>query len=311
MGYKLNVRGASDWVNLLKDLYVEVDNTNWSSGTLSGFLDEVQTALDGKKSRNVVKTLLNMTASAYDVILVDTTSTVDITLPLTASQGDEVYITDVTANASNQNITVVRNGHKINGLDENLILDVDFSSVKLIYDAPSNGWHIDAGGSYFGADNSDINDPFITLNADFTTGTPTENGGMIIKRGDSDDVLIRWNETIDKWELTNDGTTFETILTSGNVGAVDHGDLSGLANDDHTQYMHVSTDRTVTATHTFNPDSVGAPFEVGTNANKQLVEGLNAEYVNGILVSTMWNDDPTSTTAGDVWFQDSTFDPNQ
>ena len=62
MGYKLNVRGSSSWQNVLKDLYVEVNNTNWTSTTLSGFLTEVQDALDGKKSRNVVKTLFNYTA---------------------------------------------------------------------------------------------------------------------------------------------------------------------------------------------------------------------------------------------------------
>ena len=156
MGYKLNIRGAGSWENLLQDLYVEIDNTNWSSTTLAGFLTEVQTALDGKKSRNVVKTVLDMTASAFDVILVDSTSVVTVTLPLSASQGDEIYISDVSANASNQNITVDRNGHNINGAAENLILDIDFSSVKLIYDVPSNGWHIDAGGSYFGSDNKNV-----------------------------------------------------------------------------------------------------------------------------------------------------------
>lgn len=304
MGYKLNVRGASDWENLLKDLYVEIDNTNWTSDNLSGFLDEVSTALDGKKSRNVVKTLLDMTAAAYDVILVDTTSAVTVTLPLSASQGDEIYITDVTSNANVQNITVARNGHLINGLAEDLIMDVSFSSVKLIYDVPTNGWHIDAGGSYFGADNSDVNDAFITLNADFVAGTPTEDGGIIVKRGDESSVVLRWNETTDKWQITEDGTTFEDILTTGNIGTISHDELTGLGDDDHTQYMHNTIDRTVSATHTFNPDTVGAPFVIGANADKQLVDGLNAQYANGILVSSITSGTPTEQTAGDIWVEE-------
>lgn len=303
MGYKLNVRGASDWVNILKDLYIEIDNTNWSSTNLSNFLDEVKTALNGKKSRNVVKTFLDYTASAYDVILVDTSSTVTITLPASATQGDEIYIVDTSGNSSNQNITVDRNGHNINGLSEDLILDVDLSSAKIIYDNVTNGWHIDAGGSYFGGDSGNVTTPFMTLNSDFTAGTPTENGGIILKRGNENDVIIRYNEGSNQWELTNDGVTFNKILTAGDIGSVDHGVLSGLSDDDHTQYVHNTIDRTISATHTFNPDTVGAPFTIGPNANKQLVSGLNANYVNGILVSSQ-QPAPTETTAGDIWFQE-------
>lgn len=303
MGYKLNIRGASSWENILKDLYIEVDNTNWTSTSLSGFLDEVQTALDGKKSRNVVKTFTNYAASAFDVVLVDTTSAVTVTLPASATQGDEIYITDTSGNAASQIITVARNGHNINGLTDNLEIDVDLASVKLIYDNVANGWHVDAGGSYFGSDISDINNPFITLNADFTAGTPTANGGIIMSRGDSDDTVIRWNETSDQWELTNDGTNYYQILTTDDISSIDHGALSGLGDDDHTQYVHTTIDRTITATHTFSPSAAGPPFALGANADGQLVEGLNAEYANGILISSLTSS-PTSTSSGDIWFEE-------
>jgi hypothetical protein len=302
MGYKLNVRGASDWVNLLKDLYVEIDNTNWDATSLSGFLDEVQTALDGKKSRNVVKTLLDKTAEAFDVILVDTTAAVTVTLPAAPVQGDEVYVTDVTGNADVSNITIARNGSNINGLAEDMIIDIQLGSVKLIFDNATNGWHIDAGGSFFGNDISQVNDPFLTLNADFTAGTPTENGGIIVSRGDSADVVVRWNESTDVWELTTDGSTYDTILTASSL-VVAHSALTGLSDDDHSQYMHNTIDRTVSATHTFNPDTVGAPFVIGANADKQLVSGLNAEYVNGVLVSSLVAE-PAVKVSGDLWFQE-------
>jgi hypothetical protein len=54
-------------------------------------------------------------------------------------------------------------------------------------------------------------DNIIDLNSNFTTGTPTENAGIKIKRGDSSDVQIRWNESTDKWEFTNDGTNYSVI----------------------------------------------------------------------------------------------------
>jgi hypothetical protein len=290
MGYKLNVRGSSNWQNLLRDLYVEIDNTNWASTTLSGFLNEVQTALDGKKSRNVVKTLFDYTASAFDVILVDSSNLVTITLPASATRGDEIYVSDVTGNAFTNNITVARNGHKINALADNIIMDVDMCSVKLIYDNATNGWHIDAGGSYFGGDVSSFTDPFITLNSDFTTGTPTEDGGLIVKRGGSDDAILRWNESLNQWEITNDGSTFSKILT--------YADITGSLDD---RYINASGD-TMTGILTFNPGTSGAPFVVGPNSFGELVPGLNSQYTNGIMFSSI-NNAPTATAAGDIWFE--------
>lgn len=292
MGYKLNVRGASDWSNILKDLYVEIDNTNWASTTLYGFLDEVQTALDGKKSRNVVKTLFNYTTSAFDIVLVDTSNLVTITLPVSATRGDEIYISDVTGQAFTNNITVARNGHKINMLAENLIMDVDMCSVKLIYDNVTNGWHIDAGGSYFGGSVSSFTDPFITLNSDFTTGTPTEDGGMIVKRGNELDAIVRWNESLNQWELTNDGVTFGKILTTT--------ELTTTLDD---RYVNAHSDDTITGKITFNPSTSGAPFIIGANSYKELVPGLNAQYANGIMFSSITSAPSGVLTPGDIWFQ--------
>ena len=54
-------------------------------------------------------------------------------------------------------------------------------------------------------------DNIIDLNSNFTTGTPTENSGLRIMRGDSPAVQVRWNEATDKWEITNDGTNYSSV----------------------------------------------------------------------------------------------------
>jgi hypothetical protein len=54
-------------------------------------------------------------------------------------------------------------------------------------------------------------DNIIDLNSNFTTGTPTENSGLRIMRGDSSAVQLRWNESTDKWEFTTDGTNYSVI----------------------------------------------------------------------------------------------------
>jgi hypothetical protein len=53
-------------------------------------------------------------------------------------------------------------------------------------------------------------DNIITLNSN-ATGTPTENAGVEVERGDLANVYIRWNETSDRWEFTNDGTNYSVI----------------------------------------------------------------------------------------------------
>ena len=59
-----------------------------------------------------------------------------------------------------------------------------------------------------------IGDSNLTLNSD-ETGTPSQDGGFTIERGTSDNVEIRWNETTDKWQFTNDGTNYSDIGSSG------------------------------------------------------------------------------------------------
>ncbi len=63
-------------------------------------------------------------------------------------------------------------------------------------------------------------DNLIDLNSNFTTGSPTENAGIRIKRGDSSDVQVRWNEADDKWQFTNDGSTYADMLTTAQVKAL-------------------------------------------------------------------------------------------
>jgi hypothetical protein len=67
----------------------------------------------------------------------------------------------------------------------------------------------------------------------------------------------------------------------GGGGVTDHGALTGLSDDDHTQYVHNTAARTISARHTFNPGTTNSPFIIGANATNQLVLGLNADKVDG------------------------------
>ena len=71
----------------------------------------------------------------------------------------------------------------------------------------------------------------------------------------------------------------------GGGGVTDHGALTGLADDDHANYMHLTAARTVLAQHSFSPSSAQAPFLLGANAQGQVVTGLRADQLNKDVIA--------------------------
>lgn len=72
----------------------------------------------------------------------------------------------------------------------------------------------------------EVSDNTITLNkgGGGASGVVLGTAGIEIDRKDSTgsglaNVSIRWNETFDKWQITNDGTTYGNVSSSSGVGA--------------------------------------------------------------------------------------------
>jgi len=72
-----------------------------------------------------------------------------------------------------------------------------------------------------------VADNLIDLNSDVTSGTPSQDAGIRILRGDSNAVQLRWNETNDKWELTTDGSSYANIAVTSDIPTA----VSDLTND--------------------------------------------------------------------------------
>jgi len=74
-------------------------------------------------------------------ILANTTSTViTVTLPAAASTGDEITIIDARGTWGSNNLTVDRNGLKINSGTSNLTLSNNGQSITLVYIDSTRGW---------------------------------------------------------------------------------------------------------------------------------------------------------------------------
>ena len=67
--------------------------------------------------------------------------------------------------------------------------------------------------------NTEITDNIIVLNnGEAGAGVTLVTAGIEIDRGSENNVQIRYNDSLDYWELTNDGTTYQEIATGTGSG---------------------------------------------------------------------------------------------
>ena len=84
----------------------------------------------------------NITLASLNNYMVDTTAARTLTLPASASIGNEIHIFDATGNAATNNITVANNSLNINGQATSLTIDKAYAGVTLIYVGSAYGWKV-------------------------------------------------------------------------------------------------------------------------------------------------------------------------
>lgn len=83
------------------------------------------------------------TAFPGDKIFVNTSSgTVTITLPASPAVGDEVRFVDLASTFDTNNLTVARNGNKINNATSDLTVATEDAAFALVYSGATYGWKI-------------------------------------------------------------------------------------------------------------------------------------------------------------------------
>ena len=139
-----------------------------------------------------------------------------------------------------------------------------------------------------------IEDNIIVLNNNYSGNAETDvnakNAGIEVERGTQPNVLVRWNESTNKWQFSNDGTSYYNIVGEGNVNLTLGTDTTG----DYVSSLNAGTGITLTnnsgesATPTIavtsnTYDAYGAAATAATNAATALTNHeSDATNIHGI-----------------------------
>lgn len=111
----------------------------------------------------------------------------------------------------------ISNATEIDTVSGNLTIDSAGGTVTVDDDLVITGsLTVSGSATYVNTETLTVDDNVILLNSN-QTGSPSQNAGIEIERGSSDNVQLRWNETTDSWEITEDGTTYKNIAVGQDV----------------------------------------------------------------------------------------------
>ena len=123
------------------NLYTGAIRYNSSLVTWEGYNGTQWTGLGGGNPWATTST--SITIAANDRYFVDTSGGAKtITLPASPQTGDQVSILDLASTFDTNNCTIGRNGNKIMGLTENLILSTEDEAITLVYTGATFGWKL-------------------------------------------------------------------------------------------------------------------------------------------------------------------------
>lgn len=116
-----------------------------------------------------------------------------------------ISTSSITNGDSNVTVTDTGTGTVTVTVDGTTALTVDATGVVV-----AGNFTVSGTTTTVNSNTVSVADNILTLNSD-VTGTPTQNAGIEVERGDEANVQIRWNEGGLKWTFTNDGAVYNPI----------------------------------------------------------------------------------------------------
>lgn len=139
-----------------------------------------------------------------------------------------------------------------------------------------------------------VEDNKVLLNSS-VTGAPSTDAGLEIERGDSNNVELRWNETADKWQFSNDGTTYLNIASNTDVSTA----YSNAATYTDNAISNVSnTIANIATSFTVAGDSGSSQTITSGSDTLTITGGTGLSSVASATDTITLNLDATAVTAG-------------
>ncbi len=277
----IHVYNGSDWVSVGGDITGVLGGTGLSGGGTGGTVtlniaDSGVTAATYGSSTAIPVIAVN----AQGQITSASTATISTDLTIAADSGsnDDVTLgTDTLtfAGTANEIDTIVSN----NQIKIGLVANPTVSGNLIV----SGNLTVSGTTTTVNSNTVNIGDNIIVLNSD-ETGTPSQNAGIEVERGNTTNAILQWNETDDDWEFqayNHAGTpalttykiptTFTVAIGDGSATSIAVAHNLGSKNV-IVQLFHIDTDETVYAD------------VVRTNANTVTVSFTTAPATSKIQV---------------------------
>ena len=191
---------------------------NLASPTFTGtvVLPDNTVALGTKTTGDYVATITGGTGVTSTAATTGEGTTHSLSIGQAVATTDNVTFAGVTADAIKVGVTAA---NEIDTTSGGLTIDSAGGTVTVDDNLTVTG-NLTVSGTTtsINTETLTVDDNIIVLNNN-VTAAPTENAGIEVERGSSTNVVLRWNETDDAWELTNDGSTYSAIATASSVSS--------------------------------------------------------------------------------------------
>ena len=191
---------------------------NLASPTFTGtvVLPDNTVALGTKTTGDYVATITGGTGVSSTAATTGEGTTHSLSIGQAVATTDNVTFAGVTADAIKVGVTAA---NEIDTTSGGLTIDSAGGTVTVDDNLTVTG-NLTVSGTTtsINTETLTVDDNIIVLNNN-VTASPTENAGIEVERGSSTNVFLRWNETDDAWELTNDGSTYSAIATASSVSS--------------------------------------------------------------------------------------------
>jgi len=273
--------GVISFTNDAGDIESVTAGTGLSGGGTSGAvtLDLADTAV-AAGSYGSANTVSTFTVDAQGRLTAASNSTISIT----ASQVSDLAsnaVTSLTGTANEVEVSASAGAITI-GLPSNVTIGQDLTVTGNLT--------VQGNTTTLNTETLAVEDNIIVLNSN-VTASPSVDAGIEVERGTSDNAVLKWNESADKWQISSDGNTFSNIATAD--------DLSGITVDSLDDISDV-TIASPSADHflKYNGSAwVNSSITLGANTDGNYVGAVSAG--TGIAVSNTGAEGGTFTVTLD------------